>query len=59
MAMHEDQLEVSAATVRQLVLEQFPQWSHETVEPVVAHWNSERDLPHWSTQNRAASTSLC
>ncbi len=30
--MHHDELNISAATVRQLILEQFPEWSSEVVE---------------------------
>ncbi|ADB30274.1 aminoglycoside phosphotransferase [Kribbella flavida DSM 17836] len=35
--MHEGQLSVSAATVRQLVAEQFPEWADEPVTEVVSH----------------------
>lgn len=32
--MHHDELRISARTVEQLILEQFPQWSHEVVEQI-------------------------
>lgn len=34
MAMHQDELVISAATVQQLISEQFPEWSREVVEQV-------------------------
>jgi aminoglycoside phosphotransferase (APT) family kinase protein len=34
MAMHPDELAISAATVQQLIQEQFPDWSHEVVERI-------------------------
>lgn len=37
VAMHPSQLEVSAATVRELIDEQFPQWSDLPISPVASH----------------------